>query len=524
MSDSKVNFNLFSNSSSSIIDEDIINKKDQTIEEQQQQPTQQSDTISSKTSSHSNKLNHDHNSSSISSNLSISSISSNSNDNNNNHHNHSTNTNKINFNSKPYNNNNHNNHNSNNKDEKFHKFVRKTIHKLKLSPAIQHHSQQQSSQQQLSTSPSFSASSAQPPPPSSSASTTTKSQSQQSQQSQQTQRDPIELSQSHPRFNSIVSCNSSSSDIFERSVLNFNNSQNNDSKSPFINLTNPETPFHYNIENYTSPILDTTTEILTNPNIKLDQVKLNCYCDNLNSFDDTLFNCSTTNNDNVNFNTSSFDSNNNNQKQCNQPQLESISPNIRPRARSIISQSIISTLDNSNLKHGNNKMNSSLGLTTITHTKSNNNFNTNNNNPKLHPSNYQTKRSSSFAGSTLHSRNKSLTNRDSFGGQQQQQDDFKSPTIDFFSYADIIKNEDENNFIKIEEEEFQDQSFNANDQQSRDDDNEIISFNQSNVGEMGFNTNSGNGGPSIRFNNLGGISSRRGSYATINAKDYIGVL
>ena len=62
----------------------------------------------------------------------------------------------------------------------------------------------------------------------------------------------------------------SEADIFERTCSKHNYHY------PLIN--NPETPSHYNLENYTSPILDTATEILSN-NIPLDQVKLNCYCD-----------------------------------------------------------------------------------------------------------------------------------------------------------------------------------------------------------------------------------------------------
>ena len=53
----------------------------------------------------------------------------------------------------------------------------------------------------------------------------------------------------------------SEADIFERTCSKHNYHY------PLIN--NPETPSHYNLENYTSPILDTATEILSN-NIPLD--------------------------------------------------------------------------------------------------------------------------------------------------------------------------------------------------------------------------------------------------------------
>lgn len=59
-----------------------------------------------------------------------------------------------------------------------------------------------------------------------------------------------------------------SSSIFERSL---------EANSHSI-ISNPETPLHYSIENYTSPILDTTTEILCDPKVDFKDVKLNCYC------------------------------------------------------------------------------------------------------------------------------------------------------------------------------------------------------------------------------------------------------
>lgn len=61
----------------------------------------------------------------------------------------------------------------------------------------------------------------------------------------------------------------SSSSIFERSL---------ESNSHFI-ISNRETPLHYSIENYVSPILDTTTEILSDPKVDFKDVKLNCYCE-----------------------------------------------------------------------------------------------------------------------------------------------------------------------------------------------------------------------------------------------------
>lgn len=62
-----------------------------------------------------------------------------------------------------------------------------------------------------------------------------------------------------------TSCSPESSLIFERSILS--------------GIISPETPQHYNLENYSSPILDTTTELIADPTINYDHIKLNCYDD-----------------------------------------------------------------------------------------------------------------------------------------------------------------------------------------------------------------------------------------------------
>lgn len=41
-------------------------------------------------------------------------------------------------------------------------------------------------------------------------------------------------------------------------------------------LSNPETPLHCSTEDYISPILDSTTEMIRNPNVDLSSVRLNC--------------------------------------------------------------------------------------------------------------------------------------------------------------------------------------------------------------------------------------------------------
>jgi hypothetical protein len=62
-----------------------------------------------------------------------------------------------------------------------------------------------------------------------------------------------------------TSCSPESSLIFERSILS--------------GIISPETPQHYNLENYSSPILDTTTELIADPTVNYDHIKLNCYDD-----------------------------------------------------------------------------------------------------------------------------------------------------------------------------------------------------------------------------------------------------
>lgn len=58
----------------------------------------------------------------------------------------------------------------------------------------------------------------------------------------------------------------SPSQIFERSLL-----------SSFISA---HTPNHFNLENFSSPILDSTAEIVLDPSVNYNTIKLNCYDDN----------------------------------------------------------------------------------------------------------------------------------------------------------------------------------------------------------------------------------------------------
>ncbi|KAI5949850.1 hypothetical protein CANMA_005430 [Candida margitis] len=511
------------------------------------------------------------------------------------------------------------------KDERFQKLVKKTINKLKLSPAVAPvvaHTSPDSLERQKSHSQSHSQQTK-----------NVQGGPQQSQSPSQNQHLATPLTRS--RYNSVASCNSSSSDIFERSVTNGN---------PLSNLTNPETPFHYNIENYTNPILDTTAEILVNPNIQLDQVKLNCYCDDeftaLPSCDsfkgkESYFTNSNNNNNDNNNNTENTDNNDNSNTTtaaaaaaaavansvgpksggsadgCNSvdcksrpnnqstsslsltpaPPLVAISPTMRPRARSIISQSIISTLDNS--KHNNNNNSNSNSFTTSgnSHLSKVKSSTSTSGLSFLSRPQFGNARSSSFAGNTSLLRNKNSNYESSItGGGRAAVISRKSspklvslvtksqsganlatspisnsssgattdakyvhsptsitnhssnpPVIDFYSFADMCTHEDEELSQGVAEqdegEERGGDDSNPNGEADDDDDDEIDPLDETNIQEFGFNSISSSGSGMISNRNgsisTGGTNStmftrempvRRGSYATINAKDYIGVL
>ncbi|KAI3403113.2 hypothetical protein KGF56_004173 [Candida oxycetoniae] len=365
--------------------------------------------------------------------------------------------------------------------EKFNKFVKKTINKLKLSP-VTHTQQEKQSQQSQQSQQEHSHSHHEH-----------NSRQQQQQQVATTATAAAAAAgttttTSRPPHTCAISSNSSASDIFERSV------SNNDY---LTGLANPETPAHYSIENYTSPILDKTTEILANPNIQLDQVKLNCYCDEDYEMDDddikpfdphkhsvgSFQNYSTPSNSEI-------------------AQGDAISPTFRPRARSIISQSIISKLDhsksnNSNNNNNNNNSSSSGPAGKLSLSKSTTGFSFSKPQPLNQPPFLLNKRSSSFAGATRHTRSQSREKeKEKEEGEEEEEEEetVSTPTIDFYSFADMVCNEDDDLSML------------------RDDDaiDPLIATPTSSRG----------------FINLSGSSTpfRRGSYATINAKDYIGVL
>lgn len=391
-------------------------------------------------------------------------------------------------------------------DDKCHKFVKRALNKLSLSPC-----------------------------------------------SQPTNFTPTSLS------NSIISTTSSSSDIFERSL------ENNYEK---IFLTNPEIPSHYNLENYTSPILDTTTEILTNPKINLDQVKLNCFCDEEDDEEGYI---------DVDMSSEpSMDANESHSPLSPNASLASsgllyykmqhvpasggsvapvsiestlVQPGSssdihhsgsfreqpRPRARSIISQTLISTLDNSHRTRMATSLSTSAAATMGGHGNNHNldlerratapgghmrhhfltkSF-TQQHQPQLPISTKLTKRSFSFAGNTKHSRNKFI-------------DDGNSPTIEFYSFADMINHEDLYNNLHGDEEQPTDEDYYNDDNDNDDEETET-------GGDMLEPRKSNNARPSIRSGSEVGTNSgggnmiqqppfRRSSYTTISAKDYIGVL
>lgn len=140
---------------------------------------------------------------------------------------------------------------------------------------------------------------------------------------------------------SFTTPNYSDSDIFERTCQGHGI------------LNSKRTPSHYNLENYTSPILDTITN---NP---LNSVTLNCFCEG----DEPMCCAERDDEQNIN-NAEDEDEDENRQQDYTGPQLddsehhqhhrqhqheESFTPPfIRPRARSIISQSLISTLNHKN--------------------------------------------------------------------------------------------------------------------------------------------------------------------------------
>ncbi|KAL6450003.1 hypothetical protein SBY92_001944 [Candida maltosa Xu316] len=196
--------------------------------------------------------------------------------------------------------------------------------------------------------------------------------------------------------------NYSDCDIFERTCSKLNI------------LNNPETPSHYNLENYTSPILDSATEILSN-NVPLDQVKLNCLCEEEAASGDQPNINNTNNNNSVKLNSSNNSSDNSDNSNGSNDTTHHNYPEpyfLRPRARSILSQTLISTLDHKKIQPSA----STTGVPTLS-------------SPPL------AKRSLSYAGQTPHSKSKVDAN-----------------TIDFFSFADMVNHEEEEQGFESEEE------------------------------------------------------------------------
>lgn len=70
------------------------------------------------------------------------------------------------------------------------------------------------------------------------------------------------------RASTSSSLSTQSTQIFERSII-------------LSGIMSPETPQHYNMENFSSPILDTTTELISDPNVTYNHIKLNCYDDDM---------------------------------------------------------------------------------------------------------------------------------------------------------------------------------------------------------------------------------------------------
>ncbi|KAK6456331.1 uncharacterized protein RJT20DRAFT_43684 [Scheffersomyces xylosifermentans] len=238
-----------------------------------------------------------------------------------------------------------------------------------------------------------------------------------------------------------ASSSTSSSYIFERSL------EGNASRSI---LNNPETPSHYNLENYTSPILDTTTEMLSNPNLDFyNDVKLNCFCE----------------------------------EDCK----EDHSGEPRPRSRSIISISLINSFDHYNANNNFNSKGELLGEGgERNEDEEDYHKNSSRHNSKSKRSSLSSPSIASCSSKAVSGAVSPLTKRSSsyvkaptmspINNSSSGNSSKNDQTIDFYSFADMINNEDN------EENEF---SSGGNDSTSQ---------------------------------------YRKSSYTTMSVKDYIGVL
>lgn len=111
-------------------------------------------------------------------------------------------------------------------------------------------------------------------------------------------------------------------------------------------LSNPETPLHYSIENYTSPILDTTTEILSNPKVDFyNDVRLKCFYEDEDEADDNSGPDLQAKESNL----SDKDKDTAEASDDEQPKQYTVNSGndfeFRPRSRSIISLSLMSSFD-----------------------------------------------------------------------------------------------------------------------------------------------------------------------------------
>ncbi|KAK6462715.1 hypothetical protein DFJ63DRAFT_336023 [Scheffersomyces coipomensis] len=228
------------------------------------------------------------------------------------------------------------------------------------------------------------------------------------------------------------SLNSSSINIFERSLENnnpllFNNGTNNNTNNINNNGTNNSNdngiPLHYKLENFTNPILDITTDYLSDPNVDFNDVKLNYY-------DDDQPQDGTNNND--------FPSPHNTMS----TNMAEYPFRARSRSRSIISNNLLNTLSQSS-QNSNSSSNTTnnTGSTNASSQKlyrRNSSFSTMSNSSMLsskRPSfiNSYRSRQQSLATSTTPSQGK-VTNRSK---------DSVDPSIDFYSFADMLSHEDE---------------------------------------------------------------------------------
>ncbi|KAK6197983.1 uncharacterized protein RJT21DRAFT_122852 [Scheffersomyces amazonensis] len=190
-------------------------------------------------------------------------------------------------------------------------------------------------------------------------------------------------------------------DIFERSL----------ESSAIATINNPEIPTHYNIENFTNPILDTTTEFISDPNVDFyNDVKLNYYDDS--NYDESLGSTAHPIIHEHEPLSTTTSNNNSNSGEC-------FSIPFRSRSRSIISNNLLNTLSQSSTNAA--STNSSCSFSNL---------------PKLY------KRSLSWSN-TSGDFPRRQSHQPPPSKETNNDESIQNATIDFYSFADMLSHEDE---------------------------------------------------------------------------------